>query len=420
MSQKVLVVGTGYVGRSLTNALLAKTSHSITACDVNINALRELKTSWISASNLDIWHLGHELESARNSSFDVALITVPTPLTQGKPDLTAVEQACELAVKSIRPGGLIVLESTVGPGDTEKVIGGLIELRKQVQPEFQAMYGYSPERIDPGNAEFNLTNTPKIVAGANRESALAMKEFYKSFVSNLIPAKSIIDAEVAKLLENTYRLVNIALINEVASAASLIGADIRESIRLASTKPFGFHPFQPGLGAGGHCIPVDPKYLQHALEENYEQSLIARSLEINQSRPREIALKIELIIEKFACSRDENRKTSVLCYGLSYKPNIVDTRNSAAYEIATFLSSNDNLEIVVYEPHGLESPTLPPSVRRVGREDLLRAEFDVLVNLVLHDQWVDDSSIIQSSVLIDCFSNPGRFSGRSIVNAFSD
>ena len=198
--------------------------------------------------------------------FDVAVIAVPTALRDGRPDLGPIEEAATWAGAKLKPGALVVLESTTYPGTTREILVPVLEAASGMQHGRDFLAGYSPERIDPGNSDHALTNTPKIVAGIDVSSLVAMQAFYGSFVTQLIPVPRPDEAELAKLLENTFRHVNIVLVNELAVFAHELDVDLGVAIEAAASKPFGFMPFRPGPGVGGHCLPIDPTYLSWRVE----------------------------------------------------------------------------------------------------------------------------------------------------------
>src|SRR6202008_813006 len=194
-------------------------------------------------------------------AFDIAVIAVPTPLREGVPDLTFVEIAAKELGRVLRRGGCVILESTTYPGTTEDLMVPLLEAGSWLRAGADFQVGFSPERIDPGNQRWTIVSTPKIVSGIDAESSRRIAEFYSNIVDRVVPVSSPKVAELAKLLENTYRHVNIALVNELAIYAHELGIDIWEVIDAAATKPFGFQRFTPGPGVGGDCLPIDPSYL---------------------------------------------------------------------------------------------------------------------------------------------------------------
>jgi UDP-N-acetyl-D-glucosamine dehydrogenase len=256
----------------------------------------------------------------RNS--EVVLICVPTPLKGGgKPDLSFVEAATKSVARHLKKGSVLILESTVMPGVTKSVVLPLVEKFSELaRTDFYL--AYSPERIDPLNKTWNITNTPKLVAGLNLDSRKKAVEFYSKFVDSIIECESIEVAEIAKLLENSFRLVNISFINELSMFCDKIGVDIGSVIKAASTKPYGFMPFYPSIGVGGHCIPVDPIYLASKAEElKVPQNMINIAVEINKKMPGYFVGRAE---EKIGGLKAKK----ILVIGVSYKPNVADVRES--------------------------------------------------------------------------------------------
>ncbi|GLW71309.1 UDP-N-acetyl-D-glucosamine dehydrogenase [Kitasatospora phosalacinea] len=263
------------------------------------------------------------------------VICVPTPLTEhGAPDLGAVNGAVESVAERLRPGTLVVLESTTYPGTTDDVVRPVLEaggLRAGV--DFHL--AFSPERIDPGNPHYGLENTPKVVGGCTPACAKAARELYERFVGEVVEAKDARTAEMAKLLENTYRHVNIALVNEMAMFCREIGVDLWDAIRCASTKPFGFAPFYPGPGVGGHCIPIDPNYLSYKVRSlGIPFRFVELAQEINQRMPLHVVQRAADLLNDRGLAV---RGSKVLLIGVTYKPDIADQRESPALAVATEL-----------------------------------------------------------------------------------
>ena len=276
-------------------------------------------------------------DMSRLSEPDALLICVPTPLTKNRePDLQYVESTCETIARYLRKGQLVVLESTTYPGTTREVMLPMLETSGlKVEKDF--FLAYSPEREDPGNKSFDTGTIPKVVGGHGKESLRRAMEVYKYAIKTLVPVDSCEVAEAAKILENTYRCINIALVNELKMLFDRMGIDVWEVIRAASTKPFGFSAFYPGPGLGGHCIPIDPFYLtwkarQYAMPTRF----IELAGEINTSMP-------EYVIQRTADALNERRKSvkgsKILILGLAYKPDIDDVRESPSLELIELLKA---------------------------------------------------------------------------------
>nr|WP_242454458.1 nucleotide sugar dehydrogenase [Bailinhaonella thermotolerans] len=263
------------------------------------------------------------------------VICVPTPLTgDGGPDLTAVRAAGAAIGARLRPGALVVLESTTYPGTTDEVLRPLLEAGGLRAGRDFAL-AFSPERIDPGNEVYGVRNTPKIVGGHTPECGERAAAFYGKFVDTVVPARGTREAEMAKLLENTYRHVNIALVNEMAVFCHELGVDLWDAIRCASTKPFGFAAFHPGPGVGGHCVPIDPNYLSYKVRTlGYPFRFVELAQEINARMPAYVVERATELLNRHARAM---RGARVLLLGVTYKPDIADQRESPAHAVATRL-----------------------------------------------------------------------------------
>ncbi|MFB7114247.1 nucleotide sugar dehydrogenase [Streptomyces sp. NPDC056291] len=275
------------------------------------------------------------------------VVCVPTPLTDhGAPDLGAVHAAVDDIATHLRPGMLVVLESTTYPGTTDEVVRPKLEAGGlKAGKDFHL--AFSPERIDPGNAAYGLENTPKVVGGISGDCTKAARALYERFVTRVVEAKSTREAEMAKLLENTYRHVNIALVNEMSMFCREIGVDLWDAIRCASTKPFGFAPFYPGPGVGGHCIPIDPNYLSYKVRSlGIPFRFVELAQEINQRMPVHVVNRAADLLN------DEGkavRGARVLLLGVTYKPDISDQRESPALTVAENLRAR-GAELVYFDP----------------------------------------------------------------------
>ncbi len=330
MNSEVSVIGLGYVG--LPAAIAAsKSGFKVIGIDINIELVDTLNKGTSNVTdvpNSDLKNALLDKKFEASSDFalirnsEVVLICVPTPLKGGgKPDLSFVEAATKSVARHLKKGSVLILESTVMPGVTKSVVLPLVEKFSELaRTDFYL--AYSPERIDPLNKTWNITNTPKLVAGLNLDSRKKAVEFYSKFVDSIIECESIEVAEIAKLLENSFRLVNISFINELSMFCDKIGVDIGSVIKAASTKPYGFMPFYPSIGVGGHCIPVDPIYLASKAEElKVPQNMINIAVEINKKMPGYFVGRAE---EKIGGLKAKK----ILVIGVSYKPNVADVRES--------------------------------------------------------------------------------------------
>jgi UDP-N-acetyl-D-glucosamine dehydrogenase len=276
-------------------------------------------------------------DMSRLSEPDALLICVPTPLTKNRePDLQYVESTCEVIAKYLRKGQLVVLESTTYPGTTREVMLPMLEA-SGLKVERDFYLAYSPEREDPGNKSFHTGTIPKVVGGYGKESLRRALEVYRYAIETLVPVDTCEIAEAAKILENTYRCINIALVNELKMLFDRMGIDVWEVVRAASTKPFGFSAFYPGPGLGGHCIPIDPFYLTwKARQYGLPTRFIELAGEINTSMP-------EYVIQRTADALNDRKKSlngsRILVLGLAYKPDIDDVRESPSLELIELLKA---------------------------------------------------------------------------------
>ncbi len=289
--------------------------------------------------------------------FDVAVITVPTPLVDGTPDLSHVEAATRAVAGALRPGALVVLESTTYPGTTTELVRPILEATGLVAGR-DFFLGYSPERIDPGNPNWNLVNTPKVVSGVDEESARCVDAFYRILVDKVVVVGSTGEAELVKLLENTFRHVNIALVNELAMYAADLGLDIWSAIDAASTKPFGYLRFTPGPGVGGHCLPIDPSYLSWRVKRSLGRTFrfVELANDVNDHMPDYVVTRAMVLLNRATRSV---RGSRILAVGLSYKPGTSDWRESPALAVVERLVAL-GADVRAHEPN------LPP----VGRREL--------------------------------------------------
>ena len=337
--QNVVIVGQGYVGLPLALAAV-DAGHNVVGLDIDAR-----KTDLISRGKSPIEDILDEdisgalatnryrLKSAINfdTSIEVICVCVPTPLNkEHKPDLTILEAAVSAVSQSLKAGMLVIIESTIQPGTTREVILPLLEKGSGLARD-QFFLAYSPERIDPLNKKWNVKNTPKLVSGLTHESAKKAQSFYNTFIENTVISSNLEIAETAKLLENTFRFINISFINEVAMFCNQLEIDIKEVIAAASTKPYGFMPFYPSIGVGGHCIPVDPIYLSSkATEIGSTISFIDLADKINRGIPQYLVARAGKITNGL-----EGKKIIVI--GVSYKPNVADTRETPVESLITGL-----------------------------------------------------------------------------------
>jgi UDP-N-acetyl-D-glucosamine dehydrogenase len=328
---KVAIIGQGYVG--LTISLFAGESLEVIGFDSNQKIVDQLNQGishieGVESSKLKELVKSGSYRASTNASdisqADIVVIAVPTPLTKDRqPDLTYIEAACKTIGESIDNPVLVINESTSFPGTLRNYIKPAIE--KYSKSVVEHLYAISPERVDPGRSDFNQKNTPRLYAGLTPEASVRTRDFYSRFCDNLVQVSSPEVAEAAKLFENTFRQVNIALVNEFAQIAHSLGINVYETLDAASTKPYGFMKFTPSAGVGGHCIPVDPTYLATVAEENgAPATFIRRANEVNLEMSKYIADRVQ------ADNGGSLQGKSILVVGVAYKPNVADVRETAA------------------------------------------------------------------------------------------
>ena len=307
----VAIIGQGYVGRSIA-ASAAAAGHRIIGFDTNPEVISTLKISGDYEATTD---------ASQISGAEVIVIAVPTPLDEErKPDLSAIKAACATIIENVKNPVLIINESTSYPGTLRNEIAALIEAGCGLGH----MYAASPERVDPGNETWSQKNTPRLLAGLTPEATALARRFYSSFCDELIVVPTPEVAEAAKLFENTFRQVNIALVNEFAQISDALNIPTREVLAAAATKPFGFMSFLPGSGVGGHCIPVDPSYLAHVAEiAGVPATFIRNANDVNLAMPA-------YVVSRVAKDVGNLKDKKVVVVGLAYKPNVADTRETPA------------------------------------------------------------------------------------------
>ena len=402
-AKKIVVVGQGYVGLPLAMAA-HEAGHNVVGIDTDERRVKQIQSGISPVSDFDSSELASALEGGRYSiqsdyeslaGFASAIITVPTPLKDGKPNLRFIESAAASLSPLITPGSLIVLESTTYPGTTEELLGPILESGNKLVAGKDFRVGYSPERIDPGNREWNLLNTPKVTSGINADSASAVSDLYSGFGITVVPVSGTREAELTKLLENTFRHVNIALVNELAMFSSQLGVNIWESIDAASTKPFGFMKFLPGPGVGGHCLPVDPSYLSWAIKEKAGASFrfVELANTVNSFMPNFVVDKVRILLEEGGSELEGSR---ILLGGLSYKPQTGDVRESPALMIAELLS---NQGANVYAIDDYVSDYDWPNF--VHHHDLESEDYDAGIVITPHDDAIAATLVERCKVVLD-------------------
>ncbi len=338
---KVSIIGQGYVG--LTISAFAARHYDVVGFDLNSTIVSQLNQgiSHIEGvASIDLkqailkGNYKATIEPSDISGSDIVVIAVPTPLDASrKPDLRYIDSACKIIGENLISSTLIINESTSFPGTIRNYIKPKIE--KYSKQKFEHEYAISPERVDPGRRDFNQKTTPRLYAGLTPEASAKTRQFYSSFCDNLVEVSSPEVAEAAKLFENTFRQVNIALVNELAQISHALGIDVRETLDAAGTKPYGFMKFSPSAGVGGHCIPVDPSYLADVADKaGVEATFIKRANEVNLNMPKYIVGRIK---------KDNGGSLvgkKVLVVGIAYKPNIADTRETPSELLINLLEAS--------------------------------------------------------------------------------
>ena len=402
----LLVIGQGYVGLPLAMRAVA-VGHQVVGFDIDDRRVKRLAAGDSFVEDVSSQELSAALASGNYratadpdacAGFDVAVITVPTPLREGVPDLDPIEDAGRTVARHLRPGGTVILESTTYPGTTEELLLPILEEGSGLRAGLDFSLGYSPERIDPGNKTYSLVNTPKVVSGIDDASLKAVQSFYDSVVERTVPVRGPKEAELTKLLGNTFRHVNIALVNELAAFAAELDIDIWEVIDAASTKPFGYMRFHPGPGVGGHCLPIDPSYLAWRVERKLGRPFrfVELAKDINEHMP-------EYIVERLLLSFNERQQSikgsRLLLLGLSYKRNTADCRESPAIPVVERLITL-GATVRVADPHLADEFELPGVTRVPCTAEELEAAAAVVV-LTDHDAFDRDLVLRHARYVFD-------------------
>ena len=403
---RVVVVGQGYVGLPLAMRCV-EAGYFVVGFDTDEQKISNLKLGISPIDDVTSSKINEAISSDRYiptsnerdlQSFNVAVITVPTPLLDSAPDTSFIESAAKLLATNLDRNSLVVLESTSYPGTTEDLLAPILEAGSGLTRGKDFSLAFSPERIDPGNTLWTLKSTPKLVSGVDEQSVLRAKDFYEPLIDHVIVASGVRETEFAKLLENTFRQVNIALINELAIHANSLGIDIWEVIRLAATKPFGYTPFYPGPGVGGHCLPIDPEYLSWKfLEDSGEGSKFVKlATSINKKMPEYVVKRLKSGLN----SRGIDLKgASVFVVGISYKKNSSDIRESPAIETISLLVES-GAKVRAFDPRAKIERILKFNVSR--ELDLAVAKSaDVALILTDHDEVDYDAIVNNSSYVFD-------------------
>ncbi|MFD5913472.1 nucleotide sugar dehydrogenase [Streptomyces massasporeus] len=405
----ICVLGQGYVGLPLA-VRAAEAGHAVTGYEPDRARCEALAAGSSYVEDIGDDRLRAVLDSDAYyatsdpqdlKGFDIAVITVPTPLTDRAPDLSCVRDAGRVLAEWIEPGATVVLESTTHPGTTRDVLVPLLEEGSGLVAGRDFHVGFSPERIDPGNPDWRLENTPKIVSGLTEGCLERVKAFYDTVTEVTVPASGLEEAELAKVFENTYRHVNIALVNELSRMAHTLGVDVWHTLELAATKPFGFTRFLPGPGVGGHCLPIDPVYLSHHVKARHGQTfrLIELAQDINESQPDYVVRRLQdALSRRFRRSVHGAR---ILALGAAYKPGTSDARQSPAVEVTDRLRQM-GADVTVVDPYLAETDggcrEIPFGATAA---DATVGDYDAVVLLTPHGEFDLDRIAAEASYVLD-------------------
>jgi len=421
VSLKVAVIGLGYVGLPLARAALGA-GHKVLGLDVSsqrTKVLNQGKSHIEDVSDSEVAEMLNAGFMAHSDprvlkGMDVIAICVPTPLgSDGAPDLSFVISATGDVAQNMSHGTTVILESTTYPGTTMEVLAPILEGSGLVLG-LDFFLAFSPERVDPGNRNFGISNTPKIVGADDPKSLDRAANFYGSFVSSIFITKGTKEAETAKLLENTYRQVNIALVNEFARLCNSLNIDVWDVIRAASTKPFGFQPFFPGIGVGGHCIPIDPSYLAYKLKKEIGEDFefISLAQRINSEMPEYVAKRVrDVYLEEKKISKIEGVKVAV--FGVAYKPNSSDIRETPAADLISALTGY-GFSVYFVDPNVESFEVAGKKIPKLALSDLLNNGFDVVVVAQAHDEFIHGNDTFWPEIKSLIFDTTGKIEGSKV------
>jgi UDP-N-acetyl-D-glucosamine dehydrogenase len=402
----VSVVGQGYVGLTVASAA-AIAGMTVNAIDNSVDRVRALADGRQIVPGVSQELFSHAFATGRLrfgldfsaiAQSKVVLICVPTPLVDHRPDLSFVENAARAVAPHLSRGTLVILESTTYAGTTEEVLRPILEAAGLRDGE-DFLLAYSPERVDPGNVKYDLRTTPRIVGGTTAESSEVAAAFYRQLVDEVHTLSSCRSAEMAKLLENTFRMVNIALVNELAMLCASQNVDVWEVIGAAATKPFGFMPFYPGPGVGGHCIPLDPTYLawQTRRETGRRFRLVETAQDINDEMPAHVARRIVDALNERGVSV---RNARILVLGVTYKPDVGDIRESAAVAVLAKLLQR-GAQITYNDPFVSEITSGGVTLRSTDITPAALRAADCVALLTPHQSFNLDEIIAGASFIFD-------------------
>lgn len=404
---RIAVIGLGYVGLNLSSSLV-EAGFPVIGIDVSEKTVKAVNSMQISE---DILSKNKQFKMTENgftastdngniNDADVVVICVPTPIDHhGRAVISFVQEAAEAVASNMKNGTLVILESTVYPGTTEGLVKTILETSGMVA-EKDFNLGFSSERVDPGNQNFGLENTPKIVAAASEQGLRRMEQLYSKISKQIVCTLDIKAAELSKLLENSYRLLNIAMVNEFARLFANSDINLRLAIDLAATKPFGFQPFYPSAGAGGHCIPVDPVFLIEFLQRETDytsKSLLEIAIESNKESVSKVC---KVVISEYERLLSNDKSTQILIVGVTYKPNSSDIRESPGVEIIKQLFGR-----------GIKFRYFDPNVERLKIDDWMDESVKnlddfftcqtIVIHLQKHDKNPTEEILSKAAMIID-------------------
>ncbi|PZS20462.1 MAG: nucleotide sugar dehydrogenase [Pseudonocardiales bacterium] len=403
---QVCIIGQGYVGLSVAAAAAVagmrvdgvdRDAERVKALAEGHNVVPGVADSLVSLA-IDTGRLHFGTDAGVAAGADVVIICVPTPLVEHRPDLSAIESAGRELAAVLKPGSLVILESTTYPGTTESVLRPILESGgRRCGRDF--LLAYSPERIDPGNVKFGLRNTPRVVGGVTPEATEIAATFYRHIVDQVETLSTCRAAEMAKLLENTFRMVNIALVNELAMLCASQGIDVWEVVRAAGTKPFGFMPFYPGPGVGGHCIPLDPTYLswQSRRDTGRRFHLVELAQDINEQMPTYVA---DRVVEALNDQGKTVKGARILALGVTYKPNVGDMRESASLQVLSALHKR-GARITFHDPYVASITVNDVRLRRSALTDRALSGADCVLLLTPHAAYEPGMLVERAQLLFD-------------------
>lgn len=404
--QDLGVIGLGYVGLPLV-VESCNSGLKVFGYDNNSDKVKKLQNGTSPIEDISDEMLKKALQKDLTISdspealkdCEYIVISVPTPLTDYQPDLSYVKAAARTIAENISKDQVIILESTTYPGTTIEVLIPEIESISELKAGKDFYVGYSPERIDPGNETWNFKNTPKVISGIDDSSTKKIKNFYEKIIDEVVEVSGTKEAEMVKLLENTYRHVNIAFINELAILCNMLDIDIWEVVEAAKTKPFGFESFRPGPGVGGHCIPIDPNYLSFKTRQiGKPVRFVELAQEINNTMPSYI---VSRILEKMNSLQKPMKNSNILILGVAYKKDISDTRESPSIDIIENLVSK-GVNVSFYDPY-VESLDLNVSVNK--EQDI--SNFDNYDLILFHTSHSEFSKINFQEIDVPIFDATG-------------